>query len=397
MEVKYQLLPTTSDFDIVKSFSYKSLSFYLILLASFGCVEPFEPPALESGVSILAVDGTLNTDGISTIRLTRSENLADVTAIPVEKGAKVSFEDDNGKSYTLTEEGNGVYTLPAQNFDLTKQYRVVIRTIAAKEYASEFVPIIKNVPIDSVSWVITSNNGVQVYVSTHDFENNTRYFRWAFDESWKYLAAYNSNYEWQGRTPALRKQNLYQCYQNKPSGKIVIGSTTGLSQNIISMRPIQYIEQHDERIRLKYSILVKQYGVTKEAYDYWLQLQQNTESLGTLFDPQPSQLTGNIKCSSDLSEPVLGFFSAGTTSEKRIFISSDYLPRVRKYVTSFDNCSADTLQVKNIPGMGNLSNVYLLDPLPSGPGTPTAYSYSSAACADCRSAGGTIAPPPFWQ
>jgi len=163
------------------------------------------------------------------------------------------------------------------------------------------------------------------------------------------------------------------------------------------MRPIQYIEQHDERIRLKYSILVKQYGVTKEAYDYWLQLQQNTESLGTLFDPQPSQLTGNIKCSSDLSEPVLGFFSAGTTSEKRIFISSDYLPRVRKYVTSFDNCSADTLQVRNIPGIGNLSNVYLLDPLPPGPGTPTAYSYTNASCADCRSAGGTIAPPPFWQ
>lgn len=379
------------------SFSTKLL--WLVLLIGFGCVEPYEPPVIENGVSLLVVDGSLNTEGKSIIKLSRSENLSETGPVPLELGAKVSFEDEGGTLYPLKEEGKGVYFLHQQTFNPTKQYRLKITTTRGKEYASEFVPIIKNPPVDSVSWAITADNGVQLYISTHDFENNTRYFRWTFEESWNYLSAYNSRFEWKDRIPILRSENIYQCYQTKPSGKIVIGSTSGLRENIISKLPLQYIQQRSEKIRFKYSILVKQYGITKEGHDYWLQLQRNTESLGTLFDPQPSQLTGNITCKSDLSEPALGFFTAGSATEKRIFISSEFLPRARTYITPFDGCSSDTLQIVNISLLSNkdLKNIFLLDPLPGGPLPTTAYSYTSAACADCRSAGGTTIKPGFWQ
>ena len=383
----------------MRSISFKINLLWLVFLGGMSCVEPYNPPVIENGVSILVVDGSMNPQGKSKIRLTRSQNISETSKVVVELKAIVSFEDEAGSALVLQEEGNGYYSLPQQTFNLQKKYRVKITTTDAKEYASEFVPVVKNPPIDAVSWKITSDNGVQLYVSTHDFENDTRYYRWDYEESWNYLSAFNSNFEWKNGKPVLRNNNIYNCYRTQLSGKISIGSAARLSQAVINNFPLVYLEQRSEKIRFKYSILVKQFGLTKEAYEYWLQLQSNTESLGTLFDPQPSQLRGNIRCLSDDSETVIGYFIAGSTTEQRIFISSDFLPKPKSYITPFDGCTADTLQVNFIPLLRakDLLNIILLDPLPSGPGAITAYSTSTAACADCRTAGGTTTKPDFWQ
>ena len=346
---------------------------------------------------MLVVDGSLNAKGESIIQLTRSQNLSETLPTPHELRAKVAFEDETGNTYPLTERGKGSYSLPARSFDQTKQYRITIRTADSKEYASEFVPLVKvPPPIDEITWAVTSKKGVQLYVSTHDVNNSTRYYRWSFEETWKYVSAFNSRYDWKNGYPVLRINDIYNCYRTAQSTKIAVGSTANLSQDIVSNFPLLYIEQRSEKIRFKYSILVKQLGLTKEAYDYWFQLQRMTENLGTLFDPQPSQLVGNIKCTSDLSEPVIGYFIAGSTTEKRIFISSDYLPRASKYITSFDGCvTLDTLSARSLPLLN--TNIVLIESAPSGPGMPSAYTFTGPGCGDCRSAGGTTTQPPFWQ
>jgi len=367
----------------------------IVFLSLLGCVEPYQPPIIKNGAEILVVDGSLNTKGKSVIQLTRTQNLSETSPVIFERNALVSFEDETGNSFMLTEESSGRYSLPEQNF-IAEKYRIKIQTMDSKEFASEFVPVVKNPPIDSVTWKITSENGVEVYVNTHDPENKTKYYRWDYEESWKYIAAFNSRFDWANGYPIIRTNDIYNCYQTKPSGKIVIGSTARLSQNIVRNFPIVKIEQRSEKIRFTYSILVKQFGLTSEAYEYWFQLQKNTESLGTLFDPQPSLLTGNITCVSDPSIPVLGYFIAGSPSEQRIFISSDNLPRAATYNTPFSDCiSLDTLSVFLLPLPK--SKDFLIESLPSGPGPITAYTYTSGACADCRTAGGTTTKPDFWK
>ena len=371
----------------------------LIFLCCISCIEPYDPPHIENGTGVLVVGGSLNAAGKSTIRLTRTQNLDETKAVANELKALVSFEDEGGRVFRLIEEGGGNYSLPATSFDRSKQYRLTIKTSDSKEFASAFVPIINTPPLDSISWKVAADNGVQVYVSTHDPENKTRYYRWDYEESWSYVAAFNSRFDWKDGKVVLRTNNIYNCYRTLRSGKISIGSTANLNQAIISNFPLLYMEQRSEKIRFKYSILVKQYGITKEAYDYWLQLQNNTESLGTLFDPQPSQLTGNIGSTSNTSEPIIGYFTAEAITEQRIFISSDFLARASSYITPFDGCSADTLMVQIIPLLRpkDLPTIILLESLPSGPGAITAYSASTLACADCRSVGGTTTKPEFWQ
>ena len=60
------------------------------------------------------------------------------------------------------------------------------------------------------------------------------------------------------------------------------------------------------------------YSVSKEAYTYWKRLEDQRKLSGGIFDKVPAQITGNLKCTSDPSQEVLGFFMVGGLTQKRL-------------------------------------------------------------------------------
>ncbi len=50
------------------------------------------------------------------------------------------------------------------------------------------------------------------------------------------------------------------------------------------------------------------------------------ENAGTLFDPTPTAIPGNIYCIDNPEEPVLGYFEASGVSTRRVFINRDLMP-----------------------------------------------------------------------
>ena len=107
--------------------------------------------------------------------------------------------------------------------------------------------------------------------------------------------------------------------------------------------PLQTISYFTtNRLRDRYSILVKQIVLTKDWYEWKQQLQKNTEQLGSIFDAQPSQTGGNIVCTTDTTAKVIGFVGCTSEIEKRIFISRAQIPEVAVY-TGYETCVADTV------------------------------------------------------
>ncbi len=86
------------------------------------------------------------------------------------------------------------------------------------------------------------------------------------------------------------------------------------------------ITKDDPKMDIGYSMLVRQYPLDQQAYTYWLNVQKNSQSLGGLFDLQPGQLPGNIHGVTNPKDPVVGYVSACSIAEKRIFISNSQLP-----------------------------------------------------------------------
>jgi hypothetical protein len=373
----------------------KKVAWLLIILV--GCIDPYLPPEIKSAGAILVIDGHIDFNRTSTIKLSLSQNIYENGETAKVDGAVVALENENGVKYPLTAEGNGNYSLAPQALAPIK-HRLTVRTPDAKQYASQFVEIINSPPIDSVSWDVTPELGIEIYANTHGTESNTGYYRWRFEETWQYTAAYNSIYVYNtaSNNVELRQDDIFNCWQSNLSSDILISTSSRLSENVISEFPLTTIQQRDERLRYTYSILVKQYSITQEAYAYWKELKKTTEDLGTLFSPMPSQVMGNFKSITNPEEPVLGYFSLGTSSEKRIFINSLQLPRPNTYDTPYEGCVAYELFNENVSTF--FSTPYLLAggiPNPNGPGI-IGYYYAVTRCVDCRSAGGKNVKPDYW-
>lgn len=361
----------------------KRVAWLLILM--IGCIDPYMPPEIKPSGALLVINGHIDVNSKSIIKLTRSQNLLENEESEKVKGALVWIEDENGSKYPLTEESDGIYSLEPRSFASAK-HRLSVQTKDLKKYASDFVEIKNSPPIDSVSWEVTPDLGVQLYANTHSIENNTSYYRWKFDETWLYTSAY----------PSMYVPDIYECWRSHSSSDILTSSSSRLSENVISKFPLTFLEQRDERIRYTYSILVKQYSITEDAWSYWNQLKKTTEDLGTIFSPMPSQVKGNFQCTSNPEEPVLGYFSIGAIAEKRIFLSSLQLPAPSTYKTYYESYGCTLTEVLN-GNEGNFSGYIKISGInnPSGPGF-IGYYYSIVPCADCRVAGGTNVKPDFW-
>ncbi len=392
----------------------RNLKVILLVTTIFaGCKKPYNPPAITVTNNYLVVEGVINSGSDSTvIKLSRTVKLSSTIAKNPVPHAILTVEGDQNNSYTLTETTNGNYVAAGLNLDNTRQYRLRIKTPDNKQYLSDFVPVKVTPPIDSIGFNITSvgGAGIQIYANTHDPNNNTHYYRWDYDETWRFHSLYTSYYYSIGvpvpvtyfplRTAA---QRIDSCFGNAVASNIVLGSSAKLTQDVIYQAPIITIASTSEKIEIKYSILLRQYALTSAAYIFWQNLKNNTEKLGSIFDAQPSQINGNIHNINDASDPVIGYISVCTVQTKRVFITRAQLPPSWEPVYPY-TCGIDSNYFSNPrDGRNDVQLSLLRIPNSNIPLYPMfmgnniiGFLSSTIDCADCTIRG-TTQQPPFWK
>ncbi|MCC3159118.1 DUF4249 domain-containing protein [Hymenobacter sp. 15J16-1T3B] len=380
----------------MKSVTIRLMAGGLVLLA--GCVEPYEPKVAASDTNLLVVDGYINPTGVTSIRLSRTAALSSTT-LPAEKRARVFIEEEEGTRYPLTETTTaGTYASAALQLPAGRRVRLRLTTAANRDYASDFTPVQRTPDIDSVSWRV-ANDELRVFVNTHNTDDAARHYRWSYDETWEFTSRYPSLLTIRNGQFVTRTDNIYRCWGREAPSTILLGTTTRLSRNVVAEQVVTKLRPGSTKLVRTYSVLVRQYAVSQDEYEYWEKLRTNTESLGTLFDPLPSQLTGNVHSLTDPAEQVLGYVGAQSVTEKRLFIDRTQLPSAWPLVSGYEACI-----LKIIPEGGNLMpplNVLVESfrdgkniPLEFDPGTGQLY-FATAECVDCRLRG-TNVKPSFW-
>jgi len=374
----------------------EQILFLLSVLIIFfvACKKPYEPAILKSDTNFLVIDGTIacGNNVMTTITLSRTRKLYDSILFAPELNALVLINEEQGNSYSLFEQGNGVYTSAPLNLDPSKKYRLKVIT-SNKEYLSDWVTAKTSPAIDSITW--KQSGDVTISVHTHDISKETRYYRWEYNETWNYSSRFSAFYGVKDGLMFIKDSTTQtdSCWRTANSTNILIGSSIALSEDVISDFPLTVIPQHTEKIGKGYSILVRQYAMAEDAFRYLQLIQKNTQQLGTLFDAQPSQLKGNIQSSSDPNEPVIGFISASTITEKRIFIRNSQLTDWN-YLTSGPLCG-DVFFIPQNPVN------YLIFDYPDPSYAPYYFVTGGIAivkksCLDCTEKGGTNQKPSFW-
>ncbi len=368
------------------------------------CRKPYNPTIVSTDNSYLVVEGTISDGDITRIALSKTVKVSTDTHVTPFSTATVFVEEQAGAQFQL------LYNSASQkydsgsvlNLDKTKKYRLHIMA-DGKEYASDYVAVKPNPAIDNIEFLAKADK-LEISVDTHDPANNTRYYRWDYDETWKFHANFQSDFivDDQAKQVRLRTaaEQSYYCFTNDTSSTILIGSTAKLTQDVVAQAPITTIPSDAEKLELRYSIMVRQYAITKEEYEFWENIKKNTEQLGSIFDAQPSQLNGNIHCITNPAEPVIGFISATNVQQKRIFIDNSQLPQ-NWFPKSPYACGIDSALFFNPKTMANEVEKYIIesDGIPmseiSKGNIVLGYTYSSIECTDCRIRG-KVAQPPFW-
>lgn len=368
----------------------------LIMLIICACQKPYNPKPVKNTPNILVVEGVIDPSADSTIfKLSRTVQINAKTSLSPELGAVVNVEDDQNGVYPIPEIGSGTYAFPGLKLDIARKYRLRIRANDGLEYLSDFVPVKVTPPIDSVGFTILKDS-LQVYVSTHDPTDKTRYYRWSFDETWLFHAFAASEYISTGYSLVERSidQQIYFCYASSFSPTIVLGTSDKLSHDIIYQNPLTLIKGSSEKIEREYSVLVRQYAITPEALTYWGNVKRNSDQVGGIFGVQPSEITGNIHCTTNPATPVIGYISASTVSTKRVFLGNSSLPRAWQPTYPYA-CNIDSIK-KNI--QETLINLPVSEFTITYIGSffaPKGYTATSRDCADCTIRG-TTQQPSFW-
>jgi hypothetical protein len=373
--------------------------FMMVVSVLDSCIEPYDPPMDNLDTDFLVVDGFLNaSDGTATVILTRTLPVKSTETIPRVSGATVRIEDDLGSTYPLQQTAEGLYAGSGVAIDFAKRYRLVIRTNDNREYASDLIDVTQSPAIDSITFT-GKEGGVEFAVNSRDPSGRARHFRWKYEETYEYNANFNSLLKFEGEEIVDRppEESLYTCWKSGRSTDIIVGTTKHLLESVVSKSPLTLIPRGSIKISIKYSILVEQQALTPEGYDYWLNLEKSTEDLGGLFDPLPSEVSGNMHNTTDPRDKVIGFFSASTVERVRLSVDRYDLPRGFQHYENYNPyCLEDTILIEDLPTIAK-DATWLIQAVAPPASPVTGYSTAPRSCVDCRSLGGTTIRPEFWE
>ncbi|MFY0625631.1 MAG: DUF4249 domain-containing protein [Reichenbachiella sp.] len=310
-----------------------SISFFFFS----SCLEPFEYRS-EAYEQVLVIDALLTNETKShLVTLSYTYPLDSGFEAGRVDGATIYIEDEEGVRFDFYNEGNGVYqSLGNVQGQEGHQYRLVVTTPDNREYQSSYELLKSAPPIDSIydfyaeainEETNSVEKGIQFFLDSHDESEESQFFRYIIEETYKIVVPYPSSFEVIDDQIIPREEEVGYCYNYVNPTSLLIGTSAGSTENRIQQFPLNFVFETSQKLRSRYSLLAKQYSISEDAYLYYRKLKENNESTGSLSDKQTGTIIGNISGVTDPNEVVLGFFEvSGVTERRDFFNASDYHP-----------------------------------------------------------------------
>jgi hypothetical protein len=316
----------------------KKLCYLLLLCSGINCREKYDVFIDVPDRGLLVVEGYVNGNGRTRITLSRTTLLSEKKIVPELHAVLVIEGEDNSTNY-LYDIGDGVYVTDSIQLDPSLKYRLRIYAFNQEEYLTDFRSIVATPAIDSISHVY--NDGiVNFYSHSKNSDDRSIYYKWDYDETWEFKSTFRATLQYKitgqgaGRTFEIEyydsvnhthNESIYTCWKNNKSTGIILGSAAQVGDEPINL-PVRTLARNAFQLTYLYSILVTQYGLRADSYEFFRRMKKNSESLGTIFDAQPSELVGNIVCVTNPHEEVIGFVEFTRISQKRYFVYGPFLP-----------------------------------------------------------------------
>lgn len=314
----------------------------LILLLFNRCIDPLELET-DSDAQRLVVDGMITDEpGPYSVRLSRSKQYDayhDSWSV-VEAGARVIISDNTGNQETLTETAQGLYQTSPDGIrgQVGNIYTLQITTKGGQQYTSAPETMRPVSPIDSLYFEVrpyfelneenvqVTRYAVHVLLDAEDPASEKNYYMWRWKgtfrvstQPWDYTEKVG------GVRIPMPKDCCETCWVTANTNSINVlddrlNNGTNLKRHLVTRIPVT-----EQAFGFKYHLDVKQYSLSEAAFNYWRILKSQIERGGSIQDPPPANVIGNMSSISNPNERVLGFFGASAATSKAFFVNRDEL------------------------------------------------------------------------
>jgi len=357
------------------------------------CVYSFNPEIDPAVQKTLVVDGGILIGGTSYIDLTYLMPLSQKATGPAGALGQAWIEDINGTIYSSTLSGySSSIAINTENAPRGLQYRAGVQ-VDGQTYYSEWLtaapaPVIGNVSIES------ADDKVTVYVDANAQKSQTGYLGFSYEETWLFHADFAVEVEvnpenWQ-YSDLIGEYPYYWCWTSRKSPQKVIMDYSSLDGSQVSHFGIKTFSRSDSRNHRRYSILIRAFSLSRDAYLYNKQLQDLSNIGGDLFSPEPGSMAGNLRCESDPERPVMGLVLASEVESKRVFMGNEFL-----WETAPDESILRTVEQEEMDYYYYNKNYRPVKYVATENGR--GVGWAPHRCINCLEAGGSQERPPYWE
>jgi len=354
----------------MKKLTYLFIELVLISLLFVACEEQYTP-SIDVMPQVLVVDSHVTNDlSQNYVQISKTRSFYSTNAIEWVSGATVELVGENFKIATAREDSPGHYnflTVPEPGIKyklrISKFYDVI--SDLTDIYESDYVTMPPIPTIDSLYTInkiekVIQMNGLGVPETFEspgrEIEINApitpdlKYYRFNYRAiiQWKYTPSgthWDSTLTYtpvdtlkhaiiEASTPPKTKIDtsahiLYGWISETNTGLYNIAgpvefSTSAKLENhpivLLTYNPTQYLDSIQQK-PYNWIIILDQYGISKESYDFHDKLNRQFSANGTLFDPVISQVYGNIQCITNPGKVVMGFFDLNSYTQYRYYLN----------------------------------------------------------------------------
>ncbi|UII34377.1 DUF4249 domain-containing protein [Fulvivirga ulvae] len=306
--------------------------FYALLFTIvFGCIEPYEF-VIKNDAPTLVVEGFITdisynqskaypSDGrYFNVKLSYTSDVTNKRGEAV-TGATVQLVSNEEKGWLYNEVSGGEYVLQNEDFAARPgvKYKLLISISDGDTFESEWLglPEVEEQEMGEISFKELSKEvyeivagekkvrtveGISLQVDIPKNEGHEpRYYKWHTEPIWEYtvpLRPYVNKTCWIRSNTYLSSYTLQEDYVGGYSNSLFFMETHG-----------------NERLFERFSLLVRQYLLSKEDYYFFSELQEQATS-GAFFDKPPYNLKTNIS-SVESNKKVVGYFWIASEQARR--------------------------------------------------------------------------------
>ena len=380
----------------------------LILIACFvlSCTEPFNINSIDFEDALIIE--AIITDEVKhqEIKLSRTFSLDEFTPSK-ENNAQVMISDENQNTYEFEETSSGVYTSKTE-FGATSNstYTLTVITNNGKTYKSQPTQLPNTVPINNLyaSKEVSADTGIEnisIFIDGFEASGDSKYFRYEYEETYEIVASswvdgeftISNSGQLSWNELCCRPIEKRVCYNTVVSDSIIQLKGENFTQGNSSPFLVRSLSINNPIIRTRYSILVKQYAQSLEAFTFYKILNKFSSSEDVFSQNQPGFFNGNLFSVDNSKEKVVGFFDISSVSTERIFFNySDFFPN-EPAPPYFEDCTSYMITDLNLLKEEVIAENVVYASANSDPGgIPFVVS---ASCGDCTKLGSS-SKPDFW-